>query len=103
MSLDFAVLADTGHPLREVSIGLEFHDCLISEAIKARLSLVLRMSEYYEDARYDISELEALSAELSVLTETRPGDQDFTSRVCQLKEVVEGARLGSLRVMAIAD
>jgi hypothetical protein len=103
MSLDFSILSESGRPLRAVPIYLDFYPVLIAAAESAESELILRMADYYEHARYEVSELPALAAELNALETARPHDPTFTEGIARLRELVEEAQTSSLRIMAIAD
>lgn len=103
MSLDFAILSKTGHPLRSIPIGMDFHNALIDEAERADSELVLRMAEYYEHARYEPSDLPALADELTGLETARSSDPVFAENITKMKALVSEAQQSALQVMAIAD
>jgi hypothetical protein len=53
MALDVAILGENGEPEVGVAVGIDAHFALMKAARFAGLTLLGRMSEYYEDATFE--------------------------------------------------
>jgi hypothetical protein len=63
MPYDLAIVNTKGAPCRQVSINVDDHSRLIAIAKDLGLPLLQRMSDYYADAEFLVTEMEGLQAE----------------------------------------
>jgi hypothetical protein len=103
MSLDLVIPAEKGAPESSVSISVEEHARLLSIATDAGLSLLSRLQDYYGDATFEVSELDALNSELQDVSLRTGSDHDLKMLVLGLVELVQSAKLKQRPVLALAD
>ena len=102
MALDFHL-----EPVSErnpyVSIGLGSHGRLMGLAELHHAALLLRVHEYYDDARFDMPELRSLNDEAARLRELCPGDPQLQTFLTELLELTERALRAGCSIRVIAD
>ena len=103
MALDVAILGENGEPERTVPIRVNEHVRLLAAVHGATLPLLSRLHDYYEDAEYELQELEELTVELDFLRARIQGDDELSGVVSKLVELVLLARRSGRQVVAIAD
>lgn len=102
MTLDFH-LGPAGEGESYVFIGLGTHERLLRLAEKHDARLLLRVHDYYYDAHFEVTELRALSDEVTRLLDQCADDPRLQSFLTELIELTERA-LGSGRpIQVIAD
>lgn len=67
MSLDFAVLGQSGAPEKTVSLGVDLHYELVTAATARGLAHFQDFADYYEDAEVAVDELPGLVLETRAL------------------------------------
>jgi hypothetical protein len=102
MPLEVVIFGADGSPERTVEMDVEQHHRLF-RAVGLELSLLRRMSEYYEDASYAPEELALLQDEVRVLATNVAGDAELRQLLSALLELLEIARQRSCVVAALAD
>lgn len=103
MPLDIAILGVDGRPEEEIQIQLEPHVRLMVLAEEARLRLLSRLRDYYEDADYDLAELGPLLEEVEMALERARGDLDVTEFLSCLQRLASDALRKGVGLAAIAD
>ena len=103
MALDLAILTDTGEPGTTVPISVSQHARLLALMDDSLLPLISRLRDYYEDAVYEASELDSLVAELTAAAEQVHGDEELSSLIGKLLNLVTSAQRLGKPVVAIAD
>lgn len=103
MSLDITILDAKGYPQREVSIGLADHHRLMQIVADCGALLFTRMRDYYEDAKFEYSELDRLLVEISVLSKRCKKDTQLVSYLNDVAELAQQAKLEQRPLTVIAD
>ena len=103
MALDIAVLDEDGGPVRRVPLPIKAHARMMQEAGTARLTLLLRLNDYWGDAVFDVKELSALRRELERLMLGLPGDEAVQSLAGALIGLVDFAARRQSGIHALAD
>ena len=103
MPLDVAILGEDGSPASSVSIPLNAHGRMIDEAEAAKLPMLMRLSDYWGDAKFDIGELRALRDELEQLMLKMSEDKEVESLARALIHLVDLAAEKKTEVLALAD
>lgn len=103
MALDIAILNDTGEPDTTVSIRINEHARLLRIVDDGTPRLLLRLRDYYEDAEFELCELDELTRELESLQTRTHGDSELAALVSNLRKLVLSARASNKPIFAIAD
>jgi hypothetical protein len=103
MALDVTILAANGEPESTVPVHVNAHARLIGIADDATFPLVSRLRNYYQDAEYEVQELQDLKAELSSIRALVQGDDELVGVVSKLVDLVLSAIKLGRPVLAIAD
>lgn len=85
MALDIALLDDSDTPTATVPLGVDAHWELIQLARTESLELLLRLSDYYEEASFFQQELPSLARELEAVSRAKTSPE--------LAEFARSARL----------
>jgi hypothetical protein len=100
MSLDFALIGESGKPEEDVSMGLRSWWHVVSPTANSDYPLIDRMADYYKDAIYEPAELADLIEELEgVRRDLAQADQLAADMLALCRKAEEKGR----SIMAIAD
>lgn len=102
MSLDFAVLDQSGGPERTVSLGVNLHHELVISASALELARFRDFADYYEDAEVAVDDLPSLAAQVQILR-AQAGSTDLRSFLDELSELIAYAVANGKALYAIAD
>ena len=103
LSLDLVVLGNDGRPERDVQIGVHQHARLM-ELVNARgASLFQRLHDYYEDALFEVSDLEALAEEGRSLAGLAGDDTELMQILEGVLTLVAFAKEKGKPIEALAD
>ncbi len=103
MSLDITILDSEGYPTEKVSVGVDDHHQLMQKAKEQSLLLLTRMSDYYQDAEYNLDEVLLLSKELKNLIEHYNNKSSYLLVAKQLLNLTQTAIDRSEGIVTIAD
>jgi hypothetical protein len=104
MSYDLLILDDLGFPLYVFSLDIDTHHKVIDLAINKELSLISKISDYYEDSIYYENELDKLKKELLVIIDdTEVKDSDIIASLVNFINLVDKAILQKRAIEGIAD
>jgi hypothetical protein len=103
MSLDLVVLGTDGRPARRVCLGVEQHTRLMRHAEQLRLELLLKLTNYYEDAVYSIDELTELVEAATMLVSAPDVDSELVALMRELIDLVAFAQGQGKEIEALAD
>ncbi|MBL8634996.1 MAG: hypothetical protein JNM40_17345 [Myxococcales bacterium] len=103
MSLDVAILGPDGLPTNTASIRAEAHARLLQLAARHNASLLLRMSDFYRDAEYGLSELPSLSTEVANLLREPLDDRDVREFLVQASDLLQKAQSQGVPLVVLAD
>ncbi len=110
MALDFAIQDDAGHPKHIVPIDWDTHDDIVEYATAfGPYALVLRMTDYFQNVRYDPEEVETLLNELVQLDRTiaskpkLPVHPNLLSTLRKMHDLCRQAIREGRRIIVIAD
>ena len=103
MSLDIAILGADGSPKKQVSIGVDDHYRLTQLIRGMPNSLLARMNDYYADAEFENSELDALAEEVQSLLVRCRDDEGLIPFLNGLSELIVEAKEEQKPLLAIAD
>jgi hypothetical protein len=103
MPLDFCHIDSNGKIVgQSVAISAKMHRQIIENAVRNRLTSVLRMDEFYNDFIYDHGELPNLIRELKQIAENI-NDRDVKRIVQKMIDVATEGDLRFERIEIIAD
>jgi hypothetical protein len=102
VALDLAILGENDAPEVAVAVGIDAHFALMKAARFAALTLLGRMSEYYEDATFEAGEVPVLVGELEQL-ESLPLGDECRAVLSELKALAERARASNRALVVLAD
>ncbi len=102
MSLDIAILSDDGRPLQSISLKPDQHFKLFGTLDRAIFPLLARLSDYYKDADFSLSELVGLKQELGLLLERLQQNED-AAIVNSLTQLAQEALSQGKDLTVIAD
>jgi hypothetical protein len=102
VSLDIAILGADGSPKQQVSIGVDDHHRLM-QLVGEDAGLLKRLHNYYADAEFQNTELDALAQELTVLCARCHADGRLVSFLDDLIGLVGLAKREQQPLLAIAD
>jgi len=86
MPLDLAILDARGAPSQSVAIGVDTHSDFVAAARRNGLPMVEVLADYYKDATFSLSQLDALRSEIEILRQanTSPEVQALLSAIDDL-------------------
>lgn len=90
-------------PIGIVSIDEDNHDWIVEQCEQEKLTLLMKISDYYEDAVFPVEELEQFIVEIKILKKL-PSCSDEMQKL--LTETIQLAKLGidrSLPMLFLAD
>lgn len=103
MALDLAILGPDGSPTRVVSIRAKLHEHLMVAANAFGLHLLLRMSDFYADTEFEASELPQLRWEIANILREARHDQEVSSIIEEIEQLVDNAIRENRGISVIAD
>lgn len=104
MSYDLVMLDDSGKPSRCISLGVDAHYRLICLAKKKKLSLILRISDYYTDAIYQVNDINTLRRELELMIDDiELKDSDVRTFIIDMLSLADEAISQQKAIEGIAD
>ena len=103
MALDVAILGENGESESAVPIRVDEHARLLGAVEASTSPLLSRLRDYYEDAEYELQELDDLVAELGSLRAHIEGDAALAELISSLRDLVLSARRLRRGIVAIAD
>jgi hypothetical protein len=103
MSFDVVLLGADGRPEKTVPIGVDVHARLMDLASRQKLSLLQRMSDYYEDAKYSVAELQSLADEVNRVGTATGDDVELSAVAKGLLDLIADAKARSRGLEALAD
>ncbi len=103
MPLDIAILGEDGGPASSVSLPINAHGRMMDEAEAAKLPLLMRLDDYWGDAKFDTCELRALREELEMLLLRMSEDKEVESLARALICLVDLAVKNKAEILALAD
>ena len=102
MSLDIVLLKSDGSVDEQLSIGVEDHYRL-TQLIGVTDGLMGRISDYYEDAKFENYELDELAVEAVKLSKLCFNDRKLSSFMEKFLRLIEIAKAKNEILMAVAD
>ena len=102
-SLDVTILGPDGEPTNTASIHLEAHVRLLQLAERHNASLLLRLSDFYRDVEYGLSELPSLSTEVANLLREPLDDRDVREFLVQASDLLQKAQSQGVPLVVLAD
>lgn len=102
MSLDITILDKAGGPKEGIPLTVDEHWAFASEAQRMHLELWSRMSDYYEDADYEVEEVGRLSQETEKLQKVF-STGNLAEKLRRISELLQVAANERSAVSAIAD
>ena len=102
-SLDVAILGPDGLPTNTASIHTEAHARLLQLAARHNASLLLRLSDFYRDVEYGLSELPSLSTEVANLLREPLDDRDVREFLVQASDLLQKAQSQGVPLVVLAD
>jgi hypothetical protein len=103
MALDFCILSKEGYPTDTVEIGVDLHHSLIEIVLQKNLTLFKRITDYYEDADFIPSEMNALSVEIKQILETSCITKELINSLLELLHLINKAQQKGCGLSVIAD
>jgi len=103
MALDVVILDHKGAPEGQVSISVDVHWEIIKGAQAQGSPLLLRISDYYDDAHYSWEELGELQRDVAALTDRFVDSEEVKSTLNALIILIQRAKAEGKPVVAIAD
>ncbi|MDO8312393.1 MAG: hypothetical protein Q7T25_10675 [Sideroxyarcus sp.] len=102
MSLDLAVLAESGKPEHTVSLSVNLHFELICAAKKFLLNQLLRLDDYYEDIEILSDDLPELLSQVNALRK-EAGSDDLYKFLDEIIGLINIAKSSHRSIHSIAD
>lgn len=102
MSLDFAVLGQSGAPEKTVSLGVDLHHELITTAAVYGLARFEDFADYYEDAEVAVDGLPGLVEQIRTLR-CQTGSAELQRFLDDLNDLIAYAVAQQKALYAIAD
>ena len=102
MSLDFAVLGESGSPEKMVALGVDLHHKLVTAAAGLGLVSFQPFADYYEDAAIAAADLPVF-AEQATMLRAQTGSTEMQRFLDQLGDLIAYAVANGKTLHAIAD
>jgi hypothetical protein len=102
MSLDFAVLGQSGSPEKTVSLGVDLHHELVTAAAAHGLGRFQDFADYYEDAEVAVDALQGLADQIRTLR-IQTGSAELQRFLVDLGDLIAYAVAQQRALHAIAD
>ena len=103
MALDIAILGEDGRPEVGVQIRVAPHVRLMVLVEEARLPLLHRLKDFYEDADFAAGELGTLLEEVGIALERSHGDSELVEFLLALQGLATTAIRKGTGLAVIAD
>jgi hypothetical protein len=103
MSLDFVYLGADGRPAETVGIDVDAHAYLVDLFSTHELCVLSKVTEYYEDAVFEFTELSELRDEVRLLLSATQKTEEVVRFLRLLEGLIENAIEKRVAVEVLAD